>query len=155
MKGYKPKRKGESHSLGTISSWSRFKKQVCFFSIVFLFLQLGPQQLKYMTVLKDSSECLAFSPCCSVLESIAEDEEESFFACDKDLRWLFTLCWADLKAEFHLQRPWSFKVSTTPTLIATVHALLLELIIDFLQVNVVKVMWHTLNILHNLKLIIV
>ena len=79
-----------------------------------------------MTVLKDSSDCFVFSPCSSVLESIAE---ESLFARDKDLIWLFTLCCADLKVEFHLQRPWSFKLSTTPTLTATVHALLLEIII--------------------------
>lgn len=55
------------------------------------FLQLGPQQLKYMTLLKDSSNCLAFSPCI-LLETTAEEEEESFFACDNDLTWLLTLC---------------------------------------------------------------
>ena len=43
----------------------------------YLLLQLGPQQLKYMTVLKVSSDCLAFSSL-TLLETMAEEEEESF-----------------------------------------------------------------------------
>ncbi|CBI28377.3 unnamed protein product, partial [Vitis vinifera] len=45
----------------------------------YLLLQLGPQQLKYMTVLRDSSDCLAFSSL-TLLETMAEEEEESFLA---------------------------------------------------------------------------
>ena len=50
--------------------------------------QLGPQQLKYMTVLKDSSDCLALGSLINLLETTAaedeeeeeeEEEEESFF----------------------------------------------------------------------------
>ena len=43
-------------------------------------LQLGPQQLKYMTVLRDSSDCFAFSSLINLLETMAEEEEESFLA---------------------------------------------------------------------------
>ena len=38
--------------------------------------QLGPQQLRYMTFLRDSSDCFALSSL-SLLETKAEDEEES------------------------------------------------------------------------------
>lgn len=103
------------------------KNRKVFSILSFSFLQLGPQQLKYMTFLKDSSDSVAFSSCI-LLETTAEEEEESFFACENDPTWLFTLCWADLKPEFHLQRPWSFKASTTPTPTNTVQALLGELI---------------------------
>lgn len=86
-----------------------------------------------MTVLKDSSDFFAWSSSFDLqLETIAvEEEEESFFAWDKDLTWFLTWCWADLKAWFHLHKPWSFKASTTPTLAATVQALLAELIMKF------------------------
>jgi hypothetical protein len=40
--------------------------------------QLGPQQLKYMTVLKDSSACLAFFSSLNLLTK--SEEEEKFFA---------------------------------------------------------------------------
>ena len=56
-----------------------------------LWNQLGPQQLKYMTVLKDSSDCLAFSSL-TLLEAMAEEEEESFWAWEQDLS-LFLACW--------------------------------------------------------------
>jgi len=74
-----------------------------------------------MTVLNDSSDCFASS--FDLPETIAEEEEQRFFAWDKDLTLFFTWCWADLKALFHLQRPWSFKASTTPTLAATAQVL--------------------------------
>ena len=46
----------------------------------YLLPQLGPQQLKYMTVLRDSSDCFAFSSLINLLETMAEEEEESFLA---------------------------------------------------------------------------
>jgi len=67
------------------------KNRTVFSMLSFSFLQLGPQQLKYMTFLKDSSDSVTFSSCIE-LETRAEEEEESFFACDNDLTWLFTLC---------------------------------------------------------------
>ncbi|KAK3032273.1 hypothetical protein RJ639_037447 [Escallonia herrerae] len=48
-------------------------------------LMLGPQQLRYMTVLRDSSARLAFSSL-SLLATTADDEEESFLVWEKDLR---------------------------------------------------------------------
>ena len=48
-------------------------------SYIYLLPQLGPQQLKHMTVLRDSSDCLAFSSL-TLLEAMAEEEEESFWA---------------------------------------------------------------------------
>ena len=48
-------------------------------SAAFIFLQLGPQQLKYMTVLKESSACLALSPF-NVVATTAEEELERAFA---------------------------------------------------------------------------
>lgn len=39
-------------------------------------IQLGPQQLRYMTVLKDSSDWFAIFFCLLELETIAEEEEE-------------------------------------------------------------------------------
>jgi len=42
-----------------------------------------------------------------------------------------------LKPEFHLQRPWSFKASTTPTPTTTVQALLGELISNVVAVTVI------------------
>ena len=87
---------------------------------------MGPQQLKYMTVLNDSSDWFVF-PCFSVVELIAE--EESLLAWENEPTWFLRWCWADLKAWFHLHIPWSFKASTTPTLVATLHALIPELIL--------------------------
>ena len=88
--------------------------------------QLGPQQLKYMTFLRDSSDCLIFSSL-NLLETIAEAEEERFLVWEIDLRLFFACCCADLMIKFHLQIPWSFMASTTPTLAATI-ALPVELI---------------------------
>ena len=62
----------------------------------YLLLQLGPQQLKYMTVLRDSSDCLAFSSL-TLLETMAEEEEESFLAWVKDLRLVLACWWIDLR----------------------------------------------------------
>nr|POE61207.1 hypothetical protein CFP56_34369 [Quercus suber] len=88
--------------------------------------QLGPQQLKYMTFLRDSSDCFIFSSL-NLLETIAEVEEERFLVWELDLRLFFACCCADLMIKFHLQIPWSFMASTTPTLAATI-ALPVELI---------------------------
>ena len=88
--------------------------------------QLGPQQLKYMTFLRDSSDCFIFSSL-NLLETIAEVEEERFLVWEIDLRLFFACCCADLMMKFHLQIPWSFMASTTPTLAATI-ALPVELI---------------------------
>ena len=57
--------------------------------------QLGPQQLKYMTALKDSSDFFAFSSL-TLLEAMAEEEEESFLAWEKDLRLFLACWWSDL-----------------------------------------------------------
>lgn len=84
---------------------------------------LGPQQLKYMTVLKDSSDCFHF-----LSETAAADGVESFLAWETDLTWFLAYCWTDLIVWFHRQIPWSFKASTTPTLAATTQALLEQLI---------------------------
>jgi len=88
---------------------------------------LGPQQLKYITFLKDSSDCFVLSSF-SLVETI-EEVEESLLAWENEPTWVLRWCWADLKAWFHLQIPWSFKASTTPTLAATLHALIVELIL--------------------------
>lgn len=89
--------------------------------------QFGPQQLKYMTVLRDSSDCFAFLSL-KLPETIAEEDGEgSFLAWETDLRWFL----ADLIIVwFHLQNPWSFSASTTPILAATTQPLLPELIIS-------------------------
>ena len=87
---------------------------------------MGPQQLKYMTFLRDSSDCFIFSSL-NLLETIAEVEEERFLVWEIDLRLFFACCCADLMIKFHLQIPWSFMASTTPTLTATT-AFLVELI---------------------------
>lgn len=62
--------------------------------------QLGPQQLKYMTVLKDSSDCLALGSLINLLETTAaedeEEEEESFFDdSETDDLILFLACWCN------------------------------------------------------------
>lgn len=93
--------------------------------------QLGPQQLKYMTVLRDSSDFFALWSSLIIitflLETTEDGEGDSFLACSwelNDLTW-FLACWCtDFMEWFHLQIPWSFKASTTPTLAATNHALL-------------------------------
>ena len=86
-------------------------------------IQFGPQQLKYMTVLKDSSPLLSFN----LVETRAEEEDERVvFAWDMDLTWFLSCCWAFLMTKFHLHTPnWSFNASTAPTLAATIHDLLI------------------------------
>jgi len=69
-------------------NWSRLKSSLNKWNLD----QLGPQQLKYMTFLRDSSDCLAF---CSLtlLETAADDGEDSLLlAWGKDLR-LALACW--------------------------------------------------------------
>jgi len=95
---------------------------------------LGPQQLKYMTFLKDSSDCFAFSFCLLELETKVEEEEdddndEICFAWENDLTLFLTWFWSDFRVWFHLHIPWSFNASTTATLAAAAHALLVELIL--------------------------
>jgi hypothetical protein len=108
-------------------------------------IQLGPQQLKYMTVLKDSSDRLSFSSL-ALLITIAEVEGERLLAWDTDLRWFLAFCWADLMTWFHLQIPsWSFMASTTPTLAAT-KALLVWLIF-----YIYTLLNSLLNLLFNLE----
>jgi hypothetical protein len=108
-------------------------------------VQLGPQQLKYMTVLKDSSDRLSFSSL-ALLITIAEVEGERLLAWDTDLRWFLAFCCADLMTWFHLQIPsWSFMASTTPTLAAT-KALLVWLIFYIYTLHN-----SLLNLLFNLK----
>lgn len=85
--------------------------------------QLGPQQLKYMTILRDSSDLLWWRP-----ETTAEDDGDNFLAWERGLTRLLAYCCADLMAWFHLHIPWSFSASTTPTLAATTQAFAAELI---------------------------
>ena len=103
--------------------------KVTFFSR--LWSQLGPQQLKYTTFLRDSSDCFILSSF-NLLETIAEVEEERFLVWEIDLRWFLACCCADRMIKFHLQIPWSFMASTTPTLTATI-AFLVELIFQSSQ----------------------
>ena len=67
--------------------------------------QFGPQQLKYMTILRDSSDCFTFLALTLLeVETNAEDAEGgSFLAWETDLSWFFA-CWcADLSVWFHMQ----------------------------------------------------
>ena len=91
---------------------------------------MGPQQLKYMTVLRDSSDCFSFSSLSFLGKTLG-----TFLACEYGLGLVFACCWIDLIVEFHLQTPWSFRASTTPILVATIQALLVvELIFAFFLV---------------------
>lgn len=72
-----------------------------------------------MTILRDSSSFFIFSSLSFFEIGDEEEVEASFLAWAVDLI-LFLACWAiDLMVLFHLQYPWSFKASTTPTVVAT------------------------------------
>lgn len=57
------------------------------------------------------------------LEMTAEEEAECFMAWEYDLMLFLACWWSDLRTPFHLQTPWSFRASTAPMLVATIHAL--------------------------------
>ena len=109
--------------------------------------QFGPQQLKYMTFLNDSSDFFSFSWSLASLLDEANAEEESCLVWDRDLR-LFLASWCtDLMVWFHLFNPWSFIASTAPTLSAAIHALLVELIFSKNKCKTVKIpcWWWSLS----------
>lgn len=82
--------------------------------------QLGPQKLKYVTFLSDSSDTFVLSHL-YFLDKAEKDGVESFLAWEYDPTLFLACCCSDLSVLPHLQIPWSFIAST-------VQALLVELI---------------------------
>lgn len=90
--------------------------------------------LKNITVLRDSSAFFLFSPL-SFFEMF-EEELGHILAWDKDLIWFSTCCAIDLMMLlFNLQYPWSFNVSTNPTLVATTKAPLVAHILKITRIS--------------------
>lgn len=114
---------------------NKFSKQEGW-SIIFP-AQLGPQQLKYIIILSDSSDCFwLISSLLLLLDSIFEEgaeEVEELPICVDDIEcstlWSFTCWWCkETTQELHLHNFFSFNSSIAATVAATAQALSFQLI---------------------------
>lgn len=83
---------------------------------LFNHFQLGPQQFKYITFLRDSSDVF--------MHNILEFGEDDLLSWEHDWMLFITCCWKDQIGWFHLESLWSnFKASTAAMLAATTQVL--------------------------------